>query len=390
VAYFTASVVGESPYELLNRLHMRYYNFLFPLFLIVVAGQLTTKNMRRNRYVVLFSAAVLIALIVFSFRLLLRLYAPSLIDSPELHGVTMTTASFYVVGILGIVSLIVWAFSQRRGAQLVLFLVMPVTILLGAVNGNTELRRYHLTASAEDNAGIFARAELDPLERSRVVVVGSEPAGLYHALFYIDDPRATVTVIPKGAAFDPKAIPPGYDWVLLMGDHALPDDIDDKIVSDGYILFQLPSKANDERPGYIRKTVHFSHPFRFGLVESISGASVPELFGRWSEGKEVQIKMSSALPRRFDLRLMARAFGPNAQLPFTMQIGGETQTFRLSSDITVVTLPFTTDGKTRTITIEVPQPTSPRQLGQGNDERLLGIALMQMSIETEAESTSAR
>ena len=88
---------------------------------------------------------------------------------------------------------------------------------------------------------------------------------------------------------------------------------------------------------------------------------------------------------------MARAFGPNAQLPFTMRIGKETQTFRLASDITVVTpLPFTTDGSVRTITIEIPQPTSPRQLGQGNDDRQLGIALMQLTIETPKETVAQR
>ena len=109
--------------------------------------------------------------------------------------------------------------------------------------------------------------------------------------------------------------------------------------------------------------------------------SVPELFERWSDGSRVQIKMSSPLPRHFDLRLIARAFGPNSQLPFTMRIGNEVQTFRLSSSITEVTLPFTTDGSAQIITIEIPQPTSPKELGKGNDGRLLGIALMQMSVE---------
>ncbi len=387
VAYFTASVVGESPYESLSRLHMRYYNFLFPLLLMVVAGQLTIKEIRRNRYVMLSSVAVLIALIILSFRLLLRLYAPSLIDSPELHGVTMTAVSFYIVGILGIVSLLVWAFNQRRGAQLALFLVMPVTILASAVSGNSELRRLHFPASVEDNAGKFAHDQLDSLERHRLVVVGSEMAGLYHVLFYVDDPRATLSVLPQGAPFDPNAIPADHDWVLLMGNHALPDNIEDKIAGDGYILFHMPAK-NTERPGFTRKTVDFSHPFRFGLVESISGVSVPELFGRWSNGKQIQIKMSSPLPRRFDLRLMARAFGPNTQLPFTMRIGNESKTFRLPSSMSEVTLPFTTDGNARTISIEIPQPTSHRQLGQGNDDRQLGIALVQMSIETQTGTGS--
>jgi len=388
VAYFTASVLGESPYESLGRLHMRYYNFLFPLFLMVVAGQLTARDFRRNRYVVLASVSALILLIGLAFRVLLRLYSPSLIDSPELHGVTVTSASFYLVGGLGILSLLVWAWNQRRGAQLALFLVMPIVILLSAVHGNSELRR-HLAASAEDSTGRFAHDELDPLERPRLAVVGSEPAALFHVLFYVDDPKATAIVIPKGAPFDPATLPPDHDWVLLLGDHALPPDIEDKIVGEGYLLFKLPTGLAGARPGITSKTVYFSHPFRFGLVEKINGTSVSELFGRWSDGRKVQIDMSSPLPRRFNLRLTARAFGPNAGLPFTMRIGEESRTFRLSTSVGEVTLPFMTDGNARTITIEVPQPASPRQLGQGNDDRRLGIALSRMSIVADAGNFSA-
>jgi phosphoglycerol transferase len=39
---FTLSVAGTSPYESVARLHMRYYNFAFPLFLILVAAQTQT------------------------------------------------------------------------------------------------------------------------------------------------------------------------------------------------------------------------------------------------------------------------------------------------------------------------------------------------------------
>ena len=386
VAYFTASVVSEGSYESLSRLHMRYYNFLFPLFLMVLAGQLAKTGIQRNKYLLVLSVAAVISAIIVSFRLLLRFYTPSLIDSPELRGVTMTTASFYVIGVLGIVSLLLWAFSQRRGAQLTLFLVMPTVVVMGAVNGNSELRNYRLTATLEDEAGRFARNELDPLERQRLVVVGSEVAGLYRVLFYVDDPNATLTVIPRGAPFDPASIPPDHDWVLLIGNHALPDNIEDKIVGDGYVLLRLPPRSADLPPGVVRKTIYFSHPFRFGVIQELDGVSVPQFFGRWSDGKRVQIKMSSPLPRHFNLYLVARAFGPNSRLPFTMRIGNETQIFRLSSSSTEITLPFTTDGNARTITIEIPQPTSPRQLGQSSDDRLLGIALMQMTIEPKIDN----
>jgi phosphoglycerol transferase len=251
VAYFTASVIGESPYESLARLHMRYYNFIFPLFLIVVAGQLSTRGGRRNSYVVRLSALVLAALILYSLRLLLRLYSPSLIDCPELHGVTAGRVVFYVVGIVGILSIVVWAVEQRRGAQLFLFVFMPISVLCSATTGNSELRR-RLAADVCDRAGVFARDVLDKNERSKLVVVGSELASLYRVLFYVDDPRTALLAIAPGAPLDRSAIQSDREWVLLLGDHSLPADAEDQTAEDGYVLFRLPLKSPNDQPGSIR------------------------------------------------------------------------------------------------------------------------------------------
>jgi phosphoglycerol transferase len=385
VAYFTASVIGEGPYESLARLHMRYYNFIFPLFLIVVAGQISAKERRRNPYVVGLSVLALAGSVIYSLRSLLRLYSPSLIDSPELHGVTAEKAVFYVVGIVGILCMLVWAVNQRRGAQLFLFVFIPISVLCSAATANSELRR-HLAADVYDKAGVFARDELERDERSKLVVVGSELASLYRVLFYIDDPKTALVVIPPGRPLERSAIPGDREWVLLFGDHSVPADVEDEIAEDGYVLFRLPSKSPDDRPGSLQRTVDFSHPFRFGIVKRISGLSVPQPLGRWSDSREVQIEMFSALPPKFDLHLTARAFGPNCQLPFSIRIGHQTKTFRLASSPSDVSFSFTTDGNEKLIMIEVPQPTSPKQLGMSSDNRRLGIALTKISIVADAAS----
>ncbi len=362
VAYFTASVFGTSPYESLARLHMRYYNFLFPLFLIIVAGQFSVKSVRQHTYASKLIAVVFIGLILYSFRSLLHLYTPSLIDSPELHGVTASKLVFNLVGILGIASLIAWIINRRCGAWLFLFVFAPVSVFCSTAAANSELRQ-RLPADAYDKAGIFVREELDPDERSKLVVIGSETASLYRVLFYVDDPQATLATIPEGAPLDRNIIPDDREWVLLMGDHAVPAGVVDQISRDGYVLFKLPARTG-QLPEQSGRTIDFRHPFRFGVVKRISGLSVPQLFGRWSDSREVQIEMWSALPRSFDLKLNAFAFGPNTQLPFTIRIGQQTRTFRLSSSPSDVSLSFTTDGEERLITIEIPQPTSPKQLGR--------------------------
>ncbi len=250
VAYFSVSVIGEGPYESLARLHMRYYDFIFPLFLIVVAGQIPAKG-RRNPYVMGLSVLVSVGLIVYSLKSLLRFYSPNLIDCPELHGVTAGRVVFYVVGIVGILSIVVWAVDQRRGAQLFLFIFMPISVLCSATTGNSELRR-HLGADVYDRAGVFARDELDKDERSKLVVVGSELASLYRVLFYVDDPRTALLAIAPGAPLDRSAIQSDREWVLLIGDHSVPAGVEDQIARDGYVLFRLPLKSPDDPPGSTR------------------------------------------------------------------------------------------------------------------------------------------
>lgn len=379
VAYFTTSVIGEGPYESLARLHMRYYNFLFPLFLIVVAGQVPTKDRRRTPYIAGVSVLVLAALVIYSLKSLLSLYSPSAVDSPELYGVTAGRVVFSIVAVLGIVSMIVWAWNQRRGAQLFLFMFMPVSVVCSATVDNSYLRG-HLKADAYDRAGIFARDELEKDERSKLVVVGSELASLYRVLFYIDDPKATLLAIAPGAPLDLNSIPVDREWVLLMGDHALPAGVVEQVPGDGYVLFRLPEKSADGHATQGRRTIDLTHPFRFGLVKRISGFSVAQPFGRWSDGRAVQIELFRPLPRWFDLCLTASAFGPNVQLPFEIGIGDESKVFRLASTPSEVCLPFNASGGETVMTIAVPQPTSPKQLGTGSDDRTLGIALTKVKI----------
>lgn len=380
VAYFTASVIGEGPYESLGQLHMRYYNFMFPLFLVVVAGQISvTGRARRNVHGVGAALVVLFGLAAYAMRSLLRLYSPSLIDSPELYGVTRRGAVFVAVGILGVLSLIVWSFNRRRGAQLFLFVLMPVSVLCSARIASSELR-WRLAGDDYDKAGAFTHAELDKDERSKLVVVGSELATLYRVLFYVDDTKTTLAVLPPGAPFDRSAVDSDQEWVLLPGEHAVPSDVTDRLAGEGYVLFRLPAKSANGKAGAFPQTVDFRHPYRFGLVKRISGMSVPQPFGRWSDSREVQIEMASALPPTFELKLTAFAFGPNTQLPFTIRIGEETKTFQAGATPSEVSLPFTTDGKKKLITIEVPQPTSPKQRGLSSDDRELNIALREMKI----------
>lgn len=115
-------------------------------------------------------------------------------------------------------------------------------------------------------------------------------------------------------------------------------------------------------------------------VKSSSGLHRPESFGTWSFGPKVTLRLKKTLPSEFMLQLKALAFGPNVGLPATIQIGGTTHTFVLGSDLQQIDLKFIVAKNTDTITITVPRPISPSQLGINNDARVIGLGLATLKV----------
>ena len=125
--------------------------------------------------------------------------------------------------------------------------------------------------------------------------------------------------------------------------------------------------------------VDFSRPLGSQL-RSFKGMSGPESWGAWSEGTEVTLRFKKALPKRFVLKMVARAFGPNAGVPVRFQVGPYTNTLVLRSDMQSFALPIALGIEEDSIQFTVPSPTSPREMGFSSDERLLGLGLKSISI----------
>jgi phosphoglycerol transferase len=81
----------------------------------------------------------------------------------------------------------------------------------------------------------------------------------------------------------------------------------------------------------------------------------------------------------------AWAFGDNTERPFTLRIGDSSVQFRLSGALQEIGLRLETDGRQRSLTIEVPHPVSPQEYGDPRDPRKLGLALQDIEISTPAD-----
>jgi phosphoglycerol transferase len=368
MAYYTVSVAGR-PYESIQRMHTRYYDFALPLLFIVTAGELSGASHRIRRHIAAPLAFVVACLAIASLFALRTRYSPSLIDSPELWSAFSNGTVLYLTGFAGILALAAWVVKRRLGARVFLFVFLPLNILLSTLVAGHELRS-RLRGDLYDDAGLLARRILALENRSTIVVVGAEETPLYRTMFQIDNPGTRMLLIPAGQPLDAGTIPQDTDWILVVGDHKLPAGIRVQYPMYGFALFRNPD----------RSTIRFSNQSLHGLVDKVTGLSAPDKSGRQSEATEVVIDMASPLPRRFQLNIKASAFGSNTNLPFVVRIGSASQSFSLPATTVNVPLEFVTNGDNREVVIEVPRPPSPGDIGVKEDTSQPGILLSEISI----------
>jgi phosphoglycerol transferase len=190
--------------------------------------------------------------------------------------------------------------------------------------------------------------------------------------------------LPAGAAVDAGKLPPAGKWLLVVGAHRLPPGYAALAATDGYEL------ARAVPNGTLVGSALLGGTLPDGVVEAAHGLSLPEGSGRWSDGKYVRIRLARPLPRHGVVVLDAAAFGPNSKLPFTLRAGGASSTFRVGGGMRQVVVCIETDGDTRDLEIEVPQPISPHALGQSADQRALGIRLARIDVLADQLSVSSR
>ncbi|GLR08507.1 phosphatidylglycerol--membrane-oligosaccharide glycerophosphotransferase [Mixta theicola] len=143
-------------------------------------------------------------------------------------------------------------------------------------------------------------------------------------------------------------------------------------------------KIADHDLRYRADSFKFDVPGAPLAVKEFSGISRPEGWGRWSNANlapEVTIDYAQPLPPRFELIIRAKAFGPNAQRPIPVRVGGQQQMLTLSHEVSTVTLRFTNPEGSHRLVITPPEPQLSNEGNIiGQDPRKLGIGLVEIKI----------
>lgn len=237
VALFTAEVAGGGPYETTHRVHLRYYSFLFPLLVMLVAARLDHPGRsaaRPSRWSLLAPLALTGTALYAAITGMSRV-TPGVADCPELLALGLAPNLFWVSVALGVASVILWAVHPRWGAQLYLLLALPLTVAstwvaTGELRKTQELDVYATGATVTRSVLGIERVE-------RLEVITPSLVGGYAAIFVLDNQMGSFITSPVGSEVA-KPSPP-REWVLLFGDYvpAAPHQV--LVSGKGYTLIHF-------------------------------------------------------------------------------------------------------------------------------------------------------
>ena len=353
---------GEQPYA-----HRRYYEFAYPLLLLCIAGAVSQGRSLgsvfwRGLLGTFFAGLILYSLLAQKG---IYWYADWFSSKPTI---------LYGWALLTLVTLFIWVFNNPLGNRIFLWVLFPLVVIFSNVGIADNLAMKRMQPSNALQASLFVRQYLDAEAQSRLIIAGHDVDPL--STFYLKNASVPIIPIPPGTFFNQKMFIPQKDWVLLMGNTPIDPDLLQKTHQDflplgyatlfgGHGMWQLDFKKSSW-PKLIEKSAGLFFP--------------PEPWGNWTLGDKMELQFSAALPRKFELSLKARAFGPNVGQAFYIELGQSRIPFILKGEFQTVTLEVDNPFKLSNLNIYIPQATAPKSLGLGEDDRLLGMAIEEITI----------
>ena len=372
VALFTASVSSSGVYETVGRLHMRYYDFLFPMFLIIAAAQIISVEGNELRWVRLVSGVPISVAILYVLFNGLAGYSPGFVDSPSLRGITANVKVFFVFSLISFALMVLWVVGSKKSIIVFLYCYVPLSMGYSSFYLSKEVYTA-IKPTIFDSAGIFAKQYLPVQELPHTLVVGRDVAGLYRTLFHIDNADARLEALPEGKLYDFSTVPEQAQWILAVGEGLLPEKKagEFRVEMNGFRLVRVSGKME----------VDFARDSWPGILESVGGFSWAEPWGRWSDARTISLKFLEPLPEHLKITIVGRAFGPNVGKVVTLSLGTEKAEFSLGGAIEEKVVYLRNNGYSRSVFIDVPDPVSPKEMGASTDGRKLGIGLVKLRVE---------
>lgn len=361
----------------LFRLHQRYYNFAFPLlYMIIPCGMYLVEKNRISglkKIISIIIPVLILSLIVWVLWVRIAPYQPTAIDSPELRGFVGHAKIFYSLGISSLIICAIWALYPKPFLLKVYFFIfLPLAVVAQSISVNKNISQRAIP-DVYDHAGIVTRQLLNTEQLKRLVVVGDNPIELSRTRFYLDHAEVGLQTIKGGSTYELSQLPIDKSIALILNGHPVGKDFKNVMHFDGFSL--VGGHGSMKMSFDILSWPPAEIAWERGLFIP------PESWGTWSIAKRVELGFRGALPEQFVLEINCRTFGSNVGKDFIIRVGEQQIAFKGSDVFKRLRFEIKNPTRSNIIIIEVPNPHSPKSLGQGDDERQLGIAISDLSIE---------
>jgi phosphoglycerol transferase len=262
-----------------------------------------------------------------------------------------------------------------------------VVYQLGTAFYNSEDLRWSFGGMAGRQGDLFYRALAEEtVEKQLDVVRRLGFSGIYIDRRGYADHGTKIVAEFASALADEKPVEgdDGNVVFLKIPEHAAlpPEGLTDEqlMTRAGYFADEFGVRSNVTMADGIDFSSSARVPY---FVASLTGLSVAEVAGRWSDAnlaRSVVIRFKDNLPNLFMLDVSGVPFGPNAGKNLKIRIGSTQKEIPMSTAFDIK-VPIDLNGqKVSEIEMTPPAPTSPLELGIGADARMLGVSLKVLKI----------
>jgi phosphoglycerol transferase len=371
---FTVSVVGLSPYEQLNRVHVRYYFFVLPLVIVLFLAiyerldwaKTWVKNVLRG------GCIAMCVFTAFCILVLDRRYSIFFPDFPDGFWLNMNpNIGRLVVLACTCGTLLIYAW-RRLSAVFFMWTFGFVSLV-----GSYYISRFVIQpATVTDRAAAVFEKIIGKERLDAGTVFDTEPGDgeVYRLLF--DLPAAyDLKVVTNQDPITADMLPGQHDWALVTSARQVTFPHAESLVFGRYHLY-LRGADSGPRSGRRETELAPGDSFLTGACAGgqLIGFQPPEPWGIWSAEDPAKIVLSREVRGRFTLHLTGSVLGKESQA-LQVQMDKSVQTIQLRAEPTTSELDFDLPTPTQSIEFRGVATRSPLQLGISADVRRLGFAI---------------
>lgn len=361
---FTAGFTLNNPPEIL-RVHTRYYGFSLPL-LLISAAIISEIDFKKNNIITFIIIAPIIISILFLMNGVLDKYTINAVDGPEIRGLVGSVKGMNILGSIGIGLCILFLINRRLAFIFYLMIFQVSFLLISNIVVNKELRN-RLYSTPYDRAALFAKEYLPIGLRSRLLLLGQPDAlGILSlSQIYLRNKDAKIKVAQEGDILRSDELPHDINWIAYSGTYGFNFNTKEIFKGEGFDLIYIPRYY----------PMKFSEERWPGMIQSTSGLGVAEPWGRWTIAKNVEIRFTDDLPRKFILTINGSPYGSNVNKDIIVRVGNESKKFQFHPNENKVAISFDLHKQSKVITFEIPEPKS-----LPNGGPALGVGLTELNI----------